>query len=108
VLFVYFQSLPHHMDSYKPPIEEFSLFIEGGCCYARSQPIMAEESLHVTMQRTASPGVLCWCQCFATQLVLVFLLVSVHCDTARAKANQSQYSFNLLRGEHFPTPCHLS
>lgn len=58
VLFVYFQSLPHHMDSYKPPIEEFSLFIEGGCCYARSQPVMAEESLHVTMQRTASPGVL--------------------------------------------------
>ena len=32
---VYFQSLPHHMDSYKPPIEEFSLFMEGGCCYAR-------------------------------------------------------------------------
>ena len=23
---VYFQSLPHHMDSYKPPIEEFSVY----------------------------------------------------------------------------------
>ena len=36
VTFCFYFSLPHHMGSYTQSLEDLSLFLEGGCCYAMS------------------------------------------------------------------------